>query len=95
MFFIRKIGHVIRGGLRVTDIVVCYLWLAPLYLFGLADRPTGRQLISGYVGKGAHHGQPWAIRSAKVIDWLSAKLGDEPNHCKRAYLFYLPVDVEN
>lgn len=77
------------------DIVACYLWLSPLHLLGLADCPTGRQLISAYVGKGAYNGRPWAIRFARIIDWLAYKVGEGEQHCKRAYEFYLPVDVEN
>lgn len=91
--FIQKLGHVALAVLRVTDIVLCLLWLSPLYLIGLADRPTGRQLISGYVGKAAHHGHKWAVPVARWIDWLACKLGDEKEHCRRAYEFYKPIDI--
>lgn len=93
--FLSRLGHVVRGGLRLLDIIACYLWLAPLYMVGLADRPTGRQLISGYVGKAAHNGHRWGVRAASVIDTMAMWVGDGPDHCHRAYLFYLPVDVEN
>ena len=93
--FPNRLGHVVRGALRLSDIVACFLWIAPLYLVCLADRPTGRQLISGYVGKAAHNGHKWGTRAAAVIDWLAMWVGDGPDHCRRAYEFYLPVDVEN
>jgi hypothetical protein len=91
--FFKRLGHVILATLRVIDIVACLVWLSPLYLLTLADRPTGRQLISGYVGKAANHGHPWAKRMAKYIDWMACKLGDGPQHCHRAYLFYKPIDL--
>ncbi len=62
---------------------------------GLADRPTGRQVISAYVGKAANNGMSWGRRCSKIIDWLAIKVGDGPDHCKRAYEYYLPVDYEN
>ena len=79
----------------MLDIVICFFWLAPLYLVGLADKPTGRQLISGYVGKAAYNKHKWGIRAAKVIDWMAEKLGDGPDHCYRAYIFYKPIDIED
>jgi len=92
---ITRVGHVIRGFLRLMDILLCFLWLAPLYIVGLADRPTGRQLVSGYVGKAAYNGHRWGVRAATVIDKLAEWLGDGADHCHRVHLFYLPVDVEN
>lgn len=74
---------------RSLDIFVCtWFWLAPLYVFGLADRPSGRQMISCYVGNAAMNGMRWAIRAAAIIDWLACKVGDKPNHCSRSYLRY-------
>lgn len=92
---IYRIAYVLRASFRLLDIIACFLWLAPLYIVGLADRPTGRQTISGYVGKAAFNGHRWGKRAAAVIDWLAIQVGDGPDHCHRAYLFYLPVDVEN
>lgn len=74
--------------LRALDILGCTIWLSLLYPFGLADRPTGRQLVSGYVGKAAFNGAPWGHRAAAVIDWSASRLGDGPDHCLRAYLFW-------
>jgi hypothetical protein len=62
------------------DVVACTVWLAPLYVFKLAERPTGRQLISGYVGRARANGHRWAIPAAAVIDTL---LGD--GHCHGVY----------
>lgn len=74
--------------LRALDLLACTLWLAVLYPLGLADKPTGRHMISSYVGKAALNGMPWAIRAERVIDWLAELVGDGPNHCRRAYMFY-------
>lgn len=74
--FIRRLGHVIQALLIVVDIVVCWAWIAPLYLFDLADRPTGRQMISCYVGRAAINGHRWARIAAKVIDAVMGK-----SHC--------------
>lgn len=45
-------------------------------------------MISSYVGKAASNGMPWALRAERWIDWGAELLGDEPNHCRRAWLFY-------
>lgn len=91
---IRRIGHCILPLLTALDLLLCTIWLSLLYPFGLADRPTGRQLVSGYVGKAAFHGQPWGIRMARWIDWAAARLGDGPNHCLRAYAFWKRLEIE-
>lgn len=78
--------------LRALDILACTLWLAPLYLLGLADKPSGRQMISSYIGKAAANGHRWAIRAAMVIDWCAVRLGDRPAHCWRAYQHYRGLD---
>jgi len=90
---IARIGHCILPILRAFDILACTLWLSALYPFGLADRPTGCQLISGYVGKAAFHGMPWGIHLARWIDTAAEKLGDGPDHCLRAYLFWQRLEV--
>lgn len=71
-----RIGHVIQALLILIDIAACFLWLAPLYLVGLADRPTGRQMISAYVGRAMINGHRWARIAAKVIDAVMGK-----SHC--------------
>ena len=78
--------------LRAFDILACTLWLAPLYVFRLADRPSGRMMISSYVGQAAFNGMRWGRRAAAVIDWLACRLGDEPYHCHRAFIRYRDLD---
>ena len=87
-----RIGHCTLAMLRALDLLACTAWLCLLYPFGLADRPTGREMVSSYVGRGAFHGRRWAIRAAAVIDWLFLHLGEAPDHCLRAYLFYSRLD---
>lgn len=79
---------VIAGALLfLLDTVVCFLWIAALYLVGLADRPTGRQLISAYVGRAAINGWRWALRAEKVVNWIMQPF-DGPDHCRRCALRY-------
>jgi len=86
--FATRCWHCVLPLLTALDLLLCTIWLTTLYPFGLADRPTGRQLISGYVGKAAFKGMPWGIRLARWIDWAAVQLGDGPGHCVRAYLFW-------
>ena len=72
--------------LIAIDVLICTLWLAPLYVAGLASKPTGRQLVSGYVGRAAINGHRWAIVVEGVIDWVFERIGDGPTHCARVYL---------
>ncbi|MCB4861982.1 hypothetical protein K7W03_20530 [Sphingobium sp. PNB] len=78
--------------MKALDILACALWLAPLYVVGLADCPTGRQMISSYVGQAANNGHRWAIIAASVIDHLARLLGDDPRHCERSFLKYRHLD---
>ncbi len=78
--------------LKAIDILACTLWLAPLYVVGLADRPSGRRMISSYVGMAAANGHRWARIAAAVIDWGAMRLGDDPSHCERAFLHYRGLD---
>jgi len=71
--------------LRALDILGCTIWLAPLYIVGLADRPTGRMMVSTYVGKALANGHQWARCAAWVIDRLAMLCGDQPNHCARSW----------
>ncbi|MBB5985939.1 hypothetical protein [Sphingobium lignivorans] len=75
---IRRIGHVMIAALIVLDIIACFVWLAPLYLLGLASRPNGRQLISAYTGRAAINGHRWALRLERVIDRVLGK-----GHCRQ------------
>lgn len=82
---IRRLGAVALAWLVLIDCVACTAWLSPLYLVGLADRPSGRQLISAYVGAAAINGRRWGLRAAAVIDrlfWWS------PDHCRACFRRY-------
>jgi len=82
---VRRLGEVALALLITIDILACTLWLSPLYLVGLADRPTGRELISGYVGGAAINGRLWALRAEAVINWL---FWWEPDHCRAVFRRY-------
>ena len=69
----------------MLDVIACTLWLSPLYLLGLADKPTGRELISSYVGRCAISGAAWALIAEQIIDALF--WWDEA-HCRATYLKY-------
>jgi hypothetical protein len=83
-----KFGFCALALSRALDVLACAVWLSVLYPFGLADRPTGRETISAYVGTAAANGMRWGVRMARAIDWLAERLGDKPDHCARAYEFY-------
>lgn len=78
--------------MTALDILLCACWLSPLYIVGLAGRPTGRQLISTYVGEAQHNKMKWARIPAAVIDFGAELLGDGPDHCYRTYLKYHDID---
>ena len=87
-----RLGTAAMALLKSLDILACTLWLAPLYVFGWADRPSGRQMISSYVGKAALNGHYWGLAAEDVIDALAECFGDKPGHCLRAYLRYRGLD---
>lgn len=89
---IGRLGDSAWALLKALDILACTLWLAPLYVVGLADRPSGRQMISSYVGKAAANGHRWAVIVGWLIDYGAVALGDAPQHCDRAYRHYLGLD---
>lgn len=91
--FLTRCTHCILPMARALDILACTAYLSVLYPFGPADRPTGRQLISGYVGKAAFNGVPWGIWWARWIDWAAMKVGDGPDHCYRAYVFWKQLEI--
>lgn len=72
-----RLGHVGKAFLLLLDAAACFVWLAPLYIVGLSNRPTGQQLISAYTGRAALNGMGWALRLERVIDAL---LG--AGHCR-------------
>ena len=89
---IRRLRIAFIALLKAIDILLCTIWLAPLYVFNLADKPSGRQMISSYVGKAAYNGHYWGIAAEHIIDTLFELLGDRPGHCLRAYLHYRDLD---
>lgn len=84
-----RLKAVLWAWLRAFDILLCTAWLSPLYLIGLASKPTGTQMISVYVGHAALDGVAWGLRAARLIDRAAVWLGGEPEHCVRAYAAYL------
>jgi hypothetical protein len=86
------LGESIWALLKALDILACTLWLAPLYVVGLADRPSGRQMISSYVGEAAANGMLWGRIAATLIDMGAVALGDDPDHCHRAFIRYRNLD---
>lgn len=85
---IRRLGQSGFALLVALDILLCTLWLSLLYPIGLADRPTGRQLVSAYVGGAKLNGRRWAFIAAALIDWGALRCGDGPDHCVRVYRKY-------
>lgn len=92
VIFFRRIRECMLPLLRAIDILLCAFWLSLLYPLGLADRPTGREFISSYVGEALHNGRSWAKVAAAVIDWVFKVLAGEPNHCARSYEMYKNLD---
>ncbi len=89
---IRRAGDAFWALLRAIDILVCTLWLAPLYVLNLADKPSGRKMVSSYIGKASMNGHRWAKRAEGIINWSFTIFGGKPDHCRRAYLHYLTHD---
>ena len=89
---IRRIGQCALPVLLAFDLFACTLWLSLLYPFGLADRPTGRQTISCYVGKAEATGTRWGGRMAGILNWIAMRFGDAPDHCRRSYEFWQRIE---
>lgn len=92
MIVITRARDCILPLLRALDILACTIWLSCLYPLGLADKPTGREMISSYVGEAAYNGMTWAKCASAVIDRLAILLGDKPQHCYRAFVHYQFLD---
>lgn len=90
--FLARCGASALALLKAIDILACAVWLGALYPFGLSARPTGRQMISSYVGEAAAGGMAWARRAAWAIDRVAMLLGDAPDHCGRAFRRYQFLD---
>lgn len=73
--------------LRSVNILACTLIFGSLYIFDKADKPSGRMMISCYVGRALTNGHGWAVPVAGFIDTLFGK-----DHCVRAYRHYRGLD---
>ena len=82
---IARLGTAALALLIAIDVMLCTIWLAPLYVVGLADKPSGRQLISQYVGEAAINGHRWALLAEAVID---AMFFWNPGHCRATFRKY-------
>ena len=82
---IKRTANVIVAFFILLDEIACFLWLAPLYIFGLADNCTGRQLISAYVGRAAINGNRWALYAEQVVNFIIFWQNDHCRKCARAY----------
>lgn len=91
--FLNRLWTSAMALLKAEDILACAFWLAPLYLIGLASRPSGRQMISSYVGGAASAGYQWARVAAVCIDLGAMMFGALPNHCHRCWLAYRGLDA--
>jgi len=83
-----RLKHCLFALLVALDVLACVIWLSLLYPFGLADRPTGHETISAYIGRAAFNGMPWALRAARIIDRGASLLGSDPGHCNRSFVFW-------
>lgn len=77
---------------RSLTILACTLVYGSLYVAGLASRPSGRRMLSSYVGQAEANGHRWAGPVAWMIDTVMVQFGDRPDHCRRAYLHYRGLD---
>ena len=77
---------------RSLTILACTLVYGPLFVIGLASRPTGRRMLSSYVGEAEANGHRWASLIAAAIDHVAEMFGGRPDHCRRAYLHYRGLD---
>tara|TARA_R110000782_G_scaffold167129_10_gene259378 strand:+ start:14307 stop:14582 length:276 start_codon:yes stop_codon:yes gene_type:complete len=89
---IARLGIFAQALGRSITILACTLVYGPLYVVGLASRPTGRQMLSSYVGEAQANGHRWARIVAWIIDTTAVQFGDKPDHCRRAYLHYRALD---
>lgn len=82
---IARLGIAALALLVAIDILLCTVWKAPLYVVGLAEKPTGRQLISQFVGKAAINGHRWARIVEAIINTL---IFWERDHCRATFRKY-------
>ncbi len=85
---LHRIGCSAFAILVSLDILLCTIWQGALYPFGLASKPSGRRMISSFVGEAAFNGHRWGIILATIIDRAFLAMGDKPEHCHRAFINY-------
>lgn len=88
MSFLTRIWRSLFAVMVSLDILLCTVWQGVLFPFGLASEPSGRRLVSSFVGEAAFNGHRWGRVLAAVIDRVFVALGDKPQHCLRAYINY-------
>ena len=90
--FIQRILESLLAILIAMNILVCTIWQSVLYPFGLASRPSGRRMISSFVGEAQFNKRRWGMVLGPVIDRLFLAIGTGPNHCVNSYLRYGHLD---
>lgn len=89
---IERLKHSGFAILISLDILLCTIWQAVLYPLGLASKPSGRRMISSFVGEAAHNRHRWGIALAAILDRVFLWMGDRPDHCGRAFINYQNMD---
>lgn len=92
MAFLARIWRSVFAVLVSLDILLCTVWQGILYPLGLASKPSGRRLVSSFVGEAVFNGHRWGRIMAAVIDRVFMVLGDKPHHCHRAFINYQNQD---
>lgn len=90
--FVFKILESILAVLIAANILFCAIWQGILYPFGLASKPSGRRMISSFVGEAQFNKRWWGNMLGPVIDKLFELIGTGPNHCINSYLRYGHLD---
>jgi len=52
---------------------------------GFADKPSGRQMISTYVGGALVANRKWAYYAAAIIDYFAYLITGKRDHCLLSY----------
>lgn len=81
---LRRLLEIWIAFLVLLDAIVCYFCIAPLYLFNVASKPTGTQLISSYIGEAYLNNMRWSIIPNLLINTLFLN----KNHCVESYKKY-------
>lgn len=54
------------------------------FVLGFGPKPERSDTISAVVGRNAIKERPWALFLEVIIDWIFERLGEAPDHCRRA-----------